>query len=129
MQVLRTPTHLVIVMEYTAAGELFDGICTAGRFSEDEVRTYSVEPNTVMNFPFFSNTLTNGYLVGLMNLNIKISSFIIELLCMNQLLIFMMPFFQSSITGRCHSFISFMKSIFAFGKYPLLPFYSFVSFW
>ena len=76
MQVLLTPTHLVIVMEYTAAGELFDGICTAGRFSEDEVRTYSVEPNTVMNFPFFSNTLTNGYLVGLMNLNIKITSFI-----------------------------------------------------
>ena len=71
MQVLLTPTHLVIVMEYTAAGELFDGICNAGRFSEDEVR-----PNTVMSFPFFSNTLTNGYLVGLMNLNIKITSFI-----------------------------------------------------
>ncbi|KAJ6370045.1 hypothetical protein OIU76_028335 [Salix suchowensis] len=36
--VLLTPTHLVIVMEYAAAGELFDGICNAGRFSEDEVR-------------------------------------------------------------------------------------------
>ncbi|KAJ6371427.1 hypothetical protein OIU77_001854 [Salix suchowensis] len=37
-KVLLTPTHLVIVMEYAAAGELFDGICNAGRFSEDEVR-------------------------------------------------------------------------------------------
>jgi serine/threonine protein kinase len=32
-----TPTHLAIVMEYAAGGELFDRICNAGRFSEDEV--------------------------------------------------------------------------------------------
>ncbi|KAF9681855.1 hypothetical protein SADUNF_Sadunf05G0046300 [Salix dunnii] len=32
--VLLTPTHLAIVMEYAAAGELFDRICNAGRFSE-----------------------------------------------------------------------------------------------
>jgi len=32
-----TPTHLAIVMEYAAGGELFDRICSAGRFSEDEV--------------------------------------------------------------------------------------------
>ena len=38
VQVLRTPTHLVIVMEYAAAGELFERICNASRFSEDEVR-------------------------------------------------------------------------------------------
>ncbi|KAL8129687.1 hypothetical protein V2J09_018842 [Rumex salicifolius] len=31
-----TPTHLGIVMEYTAGGELFEHICNAGRFSEDE---------------------------------------------------------------------------------------------
>lgn len=36
-QVLLTPTHLAIVMEYAAGGELFERICTAGRFSEDEV--------------------------------------------------------------------------------------------
>lgn len=36
-QVLLTPTHLAIVMEYAAGGELFERICSAGRFSEDEV--------------------------------------------------------------------------------------------
>ena len=32
-----TPTHLAIGMEYAAGGELFEWICNAGRFSEDEV--------------------------------------------------------------------------------------------
>ena len=36
-QVVLTPTHLGIVMEYAAGGELFERICSAGRFSEDEV--------------------------------------------------------------------------------------------
>ncbi|KAB2030504.1 hypothetical protein ES319_D05G236700v1 [Gossypium barbadense] len=35
-EVLLTPTHLAIVMEYAAGGELFDRICNAGRFGEDE---------------------------------------------------------------------------------------------
>jgi serine/threonine protein kinase len=38
--VLVTPTHLAIVMEYAAGGELFERICSAGRFSEDEVVYY-----------------------------------------------------------------------------------------
>jgi len=38
VQVLLTPTHLAIVMEYAAGGELFERICTNGRFSEDEAR-------------------------------------------------------------------------------------------
>jgi serine/threonine protein kinase len=36
-----TPTHLAIVMEYAAGGELFERICNAGRFSEDEVSVLS----------------------------------------------------------------------------------------
>ena len=32
-----TPSHLAIVMEYAAGGELYERICNAGRFSEDEV--------------------------------------------------------------------------------------------
>ncbi|KAJ6305516.1 hypothetical protein OIU78_020954 [Salix suchowensis] len=40
VQVLLTPTHLAIVMEYAAAGELFERICNAGRFSEDEARFF-----------------------------------------------------------------------------------------
>ncbi|KAJ6709522.1 SERINE/THREONINE KINASE [Salix koriyanagi] len=39
-QVLLTPTHLAIVMEYAAGGELFERICNAGRFSEDEARFF-----------------------------------------------------------------------------------------
>ncbi|CAN4115324.1 unnamed protein product [Withania somnifera] len=35
-EVVLTPTHLAIVMEYAAGGELFDRICQAGRFSEPE---------------------------------------------------------------------------------------------
>ncbi|EPS73443.1 stress kinase, partial [Genlisea aurea] len=39
-EVVLTETHLVIVMEYAAGGELFDRICSAGRFSEDEARYF-----------------------------------------------------------------------------------------
>ncbi|KAK5840272.1 hypothetical protein PVK06_009163 [Gossypium arboreum] len=39
-KVLLTPTHLAIVMEYAAGGELFERICSAGRFSEDEARFF-----------------------------------------------------------------------------------------
>nr|ALO51442.1 sucrose non-fermenting 1-related protein kinase 2 [Brassica rapa subsp. chinensis] len=35
-EVVLTPTHLAIAMEYAAGGELFERICSAGRFSEDE---------------------------------------------------------------------------------------------
>lgn len=39
-EVLLTPTHLAIVMEYAAGGELFERICKAGRFNEDEARYF-----------------------------------------------------------------------------------------
>ncbi|XP_072950831.1 serine/threonine-protein kinase SAPK7-like isoform X1 [Typha angustifolia] len=39
-EVVLTPTHLAIVMEYAAGGELFDRICNSGRFSEDEARFF-----------------------------------------------------------------------------------------
>ncbi|TKY71369.1 Serine/threonine-protein kinase SRK2B [Spatholobus suberectus] len=39
-EVVLTPTHLGIVMEYAAGGELFERICSAGRFSEDEARYF-----------------------------------------------------------------------------------------
>lgn len=39
-EVFLTPTHLAIVMEYAAGGELFEKICNAGRFSEDEARFF-----------------------------------------------------------------------------------------
>ncbi|PWZ10806.1 Serine/threonine-protein kinase SAPK4 [Zea mays] len=39
-EVILTPTHLMIVMEFAAGGELFDQICDRGRFSEDEARYF-----------------------------------------------------------------------------------------
>ncbi|KAK6150863.1 hypothetical protein DH2020_015795 [Rehmannia glutinosa] len=42
-EVVLTPTHLAIVMEYAAGGELFDRICSAGRFSEDEVLLSAID--------------------------------------------------------------------------------------
>ncbi|TYK13913.1 serine/threonine-protein kinase SRK2H-like [Cucumis melo var. makuwa] len=36
-QVILTTTHLAMVMEYAAGGELFERIYHGGRFSEDEV--------------------------------------------------------------------------------------------
>ncbi|XP_059276873.1 serine/threonine-protein kinase SAPK3-like [Lycium ferocissimum] len=39
-EVLLTPTHLAIAMEYAAGGELFAKIHSAGRFSEDEARFF-----------------------------------------------------------------------------------------
>ncbi|MBA0590497.1 serine/threonine-protein kinase SRK2I [Gossypium raimondii] len=39
-EVILTPTHLAIVMEYASGGELFERICAAGRFNEDEARFF-----------------------------------------------------------------------------------------
>ncbi|VFQ68357.1 unnamed protein product [Cuscuta campestris] len=39
-EIILTPTHLAIVMEYASGGELFERICNAGRFSEDEARFF-----------------------------------------------------------------------------------------
>eukprot|EP00249_Psilotum_nudum_P014734 c24975_g1_i2 orf=298-1374(+) len=39
-EVMLTPTHLAIAMEYAAGGELFERICKAGRFGEDEARFF-----------------------------------------------------------------------------------------
>lgn len=49
-EVVLTPTHLAIVMEYAAGGELFDRICNAGRFSEDEARYFFQQLISGVNF-------------------------------------------------------------------------------
>ncbi|KAH0456821.1 hypothetical protein IEQ34_014728 [Dendrobium chrysotoxum] len=52
-EVQLTPTHLAIIMEYAAGGELFERICNAGRFSEDEVLRFTLES-------FFFQQLISG---------------------------------------------------------------------
>lgn len=54
LQVVLTPTHLGIVMEYAAGGELFERICSAGRFSEDEVCSLSLFSSVRQFFFHFS---------------------------------------------------------------------------
>ncbi|CAO2150395.1 unnamed protein product [Urochloa humidicola] len=39
-EVVLTPTHLAIVTEYAGGGELFERVCEAGRFHEDEARYF-----------------------------------------------------------------------------------------
>uniref|UniRef100_A0ACD6A5F4 Uncharacterized protein n=1 Tax=Avena sativa TaxID=4498 RepID=A0ACD6A5F4_AVESA len=39
-EVILTPTHLAIVMEYASGGELFERICKHVRFTEDEARYF-----------------------------------------------------------------------------------------
>jgi serine/threonine protein kinase len=39
-RVFLTPTHLGIVLQYAAGGELFDRVRTAGHFTEDEARYF-----------------------------------------------------------------------------------------
>lgn len=39
-EVILTPTHLAIAMEYASGGELFERISNAGRFNEDEARFF-----------------------------------------------------------------------------------------
>ncbi|XP_050906713.1 serine/threonine-protein kinase SRK2I isoform X2 [Lathyrus oleraceus] len=39
-EVILTPTHLAIVMEYASGGEMFERISKAGRFTEDEARFF-----------------------------------------------------------------------------------------
>jgi serine/threonine protein kinase len=53
-QVLLTPTHLAIVMEYAAGGELFERICNAGRFSEDEVHKFVICARLLKWFSMFA---------------------------------------------------------------------------
>ncbi|XP_004511972.1 serine/threonine-protein kinase SRK2I-like [Cicer arietinum] len=39
-ELILTPTHLAIVMEYASGGEMFERISKAGRFTEDEARFF-----------------------------------------------------------------------------------------
>ncbi|KAK6923671.1 Protein kinase domain, partial [Dillenia turbinata] len=52
-EVLLTSTHLAIVMEYAAGGELFDRICSAGRFSEDESSVLHSRPKSTVGTPAY----------------------------------------------------------------------------
>ncbi|KAF3617137.1 Serine/threonine-protein kinase SAPK2 [Capsicum annuum] len=52
-EVFLTPTHLAIVMEYAAGGELFERIRNAGRFSEDESSVLHSQPKSTVGTPAY----------------------------------------------------------------------------
>uniref|UniRef100_A0A6N2L7J4 non-specific serine/threonine protein kinase n=1 Tax=Salix viminalis TaxID=40686 RepID=A0A6N2L7J4_SALVM len=52
-EVILTPTHLAIVMEYASGGELFERICNAGRFSEDESSVLHSQPKSTVGTPAY----------------------------------------------------------------------------
>ncbi|KAK6923363.1 Protein kinase domain [Dillenia turbinata] len=52
-EVFLTPTHLAIVMEYASGGELFERICNAGRFSEDESSVLHSQPKSTVGTPAY----------------------------------------------------------------------------
>ena len=54
-EILLTPTHLAIVMEYAAGGELFDHIVAAGRFNEAQARYYFQQLITGVDYCHFRN--------------------------------------------------------------------------
>ncbi|XP_050935366.1 serine/threonine-protein kinase SRK2E-like isoform X3 [Cucumis melo] len=59
-EVVLTPTHLAIVMEYASGGELFERICNAGRFSEDEDNLISAFKFCYAKARFFFQQLISG---------------------------------------------------------------------
>ncbi|XP_020552163.1 serine/threonine-protein kinase SRK2E isoform X2 [Sesamum indicum] len=61
-EVILTPTHLAIVMEYASGGELFERICNAGRFSEDEARFFFQQLISGVSYchAMLENTLLDG---------------------------------------------------------------------
>nr|CAB3466330.1 unnamed protein product [Digitaria exilis] len=61
-EVILTPTHLAIVMEYASGGELFTRICNAGRFSEDEARYFFQQLISGVSYchSMLENTLLDG---------------------------------------------------------------------
>jgi len=66
--VILTPTHLAIVMEYAAGGELFERICKSGRFSEDEVPIQLSLDLFFFVFPFFGSVMVAFFFYGFLTL-------------------------------------------------------------
>ncbi|PHU03426.1 Serine/threonine-protein kinase SAPK7, partial [Capsicum chinense] len=57
-EVVSTPTHLAIVMEYAAGGELFERICNAGRRSQ--VQALETASGRNARYLKLENTLLDG---------------------------------------------------------------------
>ncbi|KAJ4714946.1 Protein kinase superfamily protein [Melia azedarach] len=80
-EVILTPTHLAIVMEYTSRGEIFERICNARHFSEDEAcfffqqLIYRVSYCHAMQVCHWDLRLENTLLDGRLALWLKICDF------------------------------------------------------
>ncbi|URD88597.1 serine threonine-protein kinase [Musa troglodytarum] len=72
-EVILTPTHLAIVMEYTSGGELSERICNAGCFSEDEARFFFQQ--LISGVSYCHSTLENTLLDGSTAPRLKICNF------------------------------------------------------
>ncbi|PWZ31336.1 Serine/threonine-protein kinase SAPK4 [Zea mays] len=90
-EVILTPTHLMIVMEFAAGGELFDRICDRGRFSEDEARYffqqlicgvsychYMVQNAQAEEFLFIRQTKSQSTLLRTKELDLKLENVLLD---------------------------------------------------
>ncbi|KAL5137969.1 Serine/threonine-protein kinase SAPK10 [Glycine soja] len=79
-EVILTPTHLAIVMEYASGGELFEKICNAGHFNEGEVSISYVTINPLLchRLVSFFNNSYRGSAIEVCHRDLKLENTLLD---------------------------------------------------